>query len=113
MWTRQQLGDDRFLFSIHLIYIWRIFYPNSSVADPGWLKERIRIRDEQPESYFRELKNHFLGLKYLNSLMRIRDGKNSDPGFRMEKIRIRDPGWKKLGFGIQDKHPGSATLPNN
>ncbi len=45
--------------------------------------------------------------------MRIRDGKNSDPGFRMEKIRIRDPGWKKLGFGIQDKHPGSATLPNN
>jgi hypothetical protein len=21
-----------------------------------------------------------------------------------------DPGWKKLGSGIRDKHPGSATL---
>jgi hypothetical protein len=26
------------------------------------------------------------------SLMRIRDGKNSDPGYGMEKIRIPDPG---------------------
>jgi hypothetical protein len=25
-------------------------------------------------------------------------------------MRIRDPGWKKFGSGIQDKHPGSATL---
>ncbi len=33
------------------------------------------------------------GLKYLNSSM-----------------QIRDPGWKKVGSGIQDKHPGSATL---
>jgi hypothetical protein len=30
--------------------------------------------------------------------MRIRDGNNSDPG------------WKKVGSGIRDKHPGSATL---
>jgi hypothetical protein len=28
----------------------------------------------------------------------------------MEKIRIRDPGWKKLGSGILDTHPESATL---
>jgi hypothetical protein len=48
-------------------------------------------RDEQPGSYFLELINHFFGLKYLNSLMRIRD-----PGFGMEKF----------GFGILDKHPG-------
>jgi hypothetical protein len=39
----------------------------------------------------------FFGLKYLNSL-RIRDGDSSDPG------------WKKVGSGIRDKHPGSATL---
>jgi hypothetical protein len=58
----------------------------------------IRIRNEQPDSYFRELGNHFFGLKYLNYLMRIRDGKNSDQGSGMEKIRIRD------------KLPGSATL---
>ncbi len=29
----------------------------------GW----IRIRDEQPGSYFLELRNHFFGFKYLNS----------------------------------------------
>jgi hypothetical protein len=28
----------------------------------------------------------------------------------METVRIRDPGWKKVGSGIRDKHPGSATL---
>ncbi len=40
----------------------------------------------------------FFGLKYVNSMMRIRDGKNSDPG------------WKKVGSGIRKKHPGTATL---
>jgi hypothetical protein len=29
----------------------------------------------------------------------------------METIRIRDPGWKKVGSRIRDKHAGSATLP--
>jgi hypothetical protein len=28
----------------------------------------------------------------------------------MEKPWIRDPGWRNLGSGIRDKHPGSATL---
>jgi hypothetical protein len=28
----------------------------------------------------------------------------------METVRIRDPGWKKVGSGIRDKHPGYATL---
>jgi hypothetical protein len=28
----------------------------------------------------------------------------------METVRIRDPGWKKVGSGIRDKHPGFATL---
>jgi hypothetical protein len=28
----------------------------------------------------------------------------------METIKIRDLGWKKVGSGIRDKHPGSATL---
>jgi hypothetical protein len=53
------------------------------------------------------LETKFLGLKYFNYLMRVRDGKNSDPG--MEKIQIRDPGWEKIR--IRDKHPGSAKLP--
>jgi hypothetical protein len=33
-----------------------------------------------------------------------------DPGSGMETVQIRDPGWKKVGSGIRDKHPGSATL---
>jgi hypothetical protein len=50
---------------------------------PGWIKKiRIRIRNEQPESYF--------GLKYLEFFDAV-------PGSEMEKNRIRD------------KHPGSAT----
>ncbi len=65
------------------------------------------IRDKQPGSYYQELRNNFFGLKYLNSLMRIRDpgwekfgsgirnGENLDLGWknfgsRLEKIRIRD-----------------------
>jgi hypothetical protein len=31
---------------------------------------------------------------------------DADPRSGMEKIRIRDPGWKKYGSGIRDKHPG-------
>jgi hypothetical protein len=76
------------------------------IRDPGWEKVSIRIRDEQPVSYFLELRNHFfafLGLKYVNSLMRIRD-----PGWRQFGSGIRME--KKVGSGIRDKHPGSATL---
>ncbi len=50
---------------------------------------RIRIRDEQPRSYFRELRKIFW-VKILKFFDR-------DPGYGMEKIRIRD------------KHYGSAT----
>ncbi len=67
------------------------------------------IRDEQPGSYFLELRNHFFGLTYLNSMMLIRDPGWKQFGSGMETIRIRDPGWKKVGSGIGDKYPGSAT----
>jgi hypothetical protein len=43
----------------------------------------IRIRDEQPRSYFLELRNHFYGvkiLKFFDADPGIRDGKKSDPG---------------------------------
>ncbi len=43
---------------------------------------------------FPRARKQFFGLKYLNSL-----------------IRIRDPRWKIFGSGIRDKHPGSTTLP--
>jgi hypothetical protein len=72
-----------------------LIYINVADPDPGWVEVSIRIRDEQPGSYFIELGNHFFGSKHLNSLMRIRD---EQIGSGMEKSRIRD------------KHPGSATL---
>jgi hypothetical protein len=65
--------------------------------DPGWVKIRIRIRDE---------KNLGPGWKEFGS--GIRDGKNSDPGWKEFGSGIRD--GKKFGSGIRDKHPGSATL---
>jgi hypothetical protein len=65
----------------------------SKHPDPGWEKFSIRIRDEQPGSYFLELRNHFFaffGVKILKffdedpgsgmETVRIRDGKKSDPG---------------------------------
>jgi hypothetical protein len=45
----------------------------------------------------------FFGVKILKLF-------DEDPGSGMETVRIRDPGWKKVGSGIRDKHPGSATL---
>jgi hypothetical protein len=61
-------------------------------VDPGSGKDKKSgsesgIRNEQPGSYFLELGNHFLGLKYLNSLMRIWD---PDPGQGDGKIWIQD-----------------------
>jgi hypothetical protein len=40
--------------------------------DPGWEKVSIRIRDEQPGSYFLELRNHFVvffGVKILTYIL--------------------------------------------
>ena len=76
------------------------------IWDPGCVKNRIQIRDEQPGSCFRENRNHCCRIKYLNSLMQIRDPGWKKFGSGIEKTRIRD---KHLGFGIRDKHPGSAT----
>jgi hypothetical protein len=59
--------------------------------NPGWVKIRIRIRDEQPVSYFRERRNNFW-VKYLNSLMQIRGPEWKQFGSGMGKIRIRDLG---------------------
>ncbi len=56
------------------------------------------IRDEEPGSYFLELRNHifaFFGVKILEFF-------DEDPGSGMETVRIRDPGWKKVGSGIRD-----------
>jgi hypothetical protein len=74
--------------------------------------QKVRIRDEQPGSYFRELKKQFFGSKYLNSLMRIRDPGWKKFGSGMEKIRIQDgknsdlvSGMEKFGSGINNPDP--------
>jgi hypothetical protein len=69
--------------------------PGSGIQDEQ--KTRIRIRDDKP-NHISESSETIFELKYLNSLMRIWDGKNLVPGSGMEKIRIKD------------KHPGSIIL---
>ena len=67
------------------------------IRDPGWTIRIIFFRAYKPFFFA------FLGVKILKFF-------DEDPGSGMETVRIRDPGWKKVGSGIRDKHPGSATL---
>jgi hypothetical protein len=77
-----------------------------SVADPGsgeFLTPGSGIRGSgmnNPDHILESLETVFLWLKYFDA----------DPKSGMEKNRVRDPGWEKIGSGIRDKHPGSATL---
>ncbi len=65
------------------------------IRDPGWLKSQDPDRDPgwTTRFIFPRALNPFFWLKYFNSSMRIRDGKNSDPGW--EKVGSRDPGSGK------------------
>jgi hypothetical protein len=61
-----------------------------------------------PDHIFQELRNHFfalLGVKILKFF--------EDPGSGMETVRIRDPGWKKVGSGINipDPHTVKKSKP--
>jgi hypothetical protein len=86
-----------------LIPGFRIWDPGSGsgIGKKSGSRSGIRIRDQKLGSYFCELRNHFFWLKYLNSLMHIRD-----PGSGMEKIQIRDQGSRMQKILIQD--PGSG-----
>jgi hypothetical protein len=69
-----------------------------------------RLRDEQPGSYFLELRNDILGVKILIFF-------DADPGWKkfgsgMEKSRIRDPGSGKISrIRNTDKHKQTGMLP--
>jgi hypothetical protein len=69
-----------------------------SAADPdpgsGMKKTGSGIRDDHPESHFRELNNNILVHKYLNYFKRIgmRDLSTLDPGPGMEKFGSGDIG---------------------
>ena len=72
----------------------------SQYPDPGSV-----IRDEQPGSYFLELRNYFFVFV-----------------FKILKYFVEDPGWRQIESGmkksrdpgsgsrIRDKHPGYTTL---
>ncbi len=70
------------------------------IRDPGWVKNQDPDTGWTTLIIFPRALKQFFGLKYSNSLMRIRDlgWKSSDPGAGMEKIQIRN------------KHPRYATL---
>jgi hypothetical protein len=57
---------------IDLIHLLKISVADSDSGSGASLTPGSGIRDEQPGSYFRELRNNFCVQK-LNSLMRIRD----------------------------------------
>ncbi len=78
-WASASLGLHHLRTSVLNQSLCHFLYILSGIQDGQ--KIRIRIRDEQPGSYFQELRNHFFGLKYSNSFM-----------------RIWDPGWKNPGF---------------
>jgi hypothetical protein len=65
----------------------------------------IRIRDGNPEQISERLRNHFFWLKYLNSLMQIRD-----PGSGMKKIRIQDQGSRMKKIWIKDLGTGMEKI---
>jgi hypothetical protein len=70
-----------------------------SVAGLGKKSGSRSGMNNNPDHISESLENHFFELKYLNSLMRIRD----------RKIRIRDPRWKKFGSGINIPDPQSFS----
>jgi hypothetical protein len=59
------------------------------------------IRDEQPGSYFLELRNHFFGFFGV----KIRNFFDEDPGTEMETVRIRDGKKSDPGSGINIPDP--------
>jgi hypothetical protein len=84
--------------------------PGSGIRDGRKSASGSGIRDEQLGSYFLELRNHFLDFFGVKILKFFDEGPGSGIRDGDSTVRIRDPGWKKVGSGIRDKHPGSATL---
>jgi hypothetical protein len=98
--------------------LWRPCIVTNSVVDRGcsaffgpWIRDGKKpgsgIRDKHIGSYFRELRNNFLGQKYLNSLSIRCFGAGS--GIRDGKIQIRDPGWKNPNPGSGIKIPEAQS----
>jgi hypothetical protein len=69
------------------------FTPGSGIRDGRKSASGSGIRDEQPGSYFLELRNHFLELRnHFLAFLKVKILKffDEDPGSWMETVRIRD-----------------------
>jgi hypothetical protein len=60
--------------------------PGSGLRDERKSASGSGIRDEQPGSYFLELRNHFVAFL----------------GVKILKFFDEDPGWRQFGSGIRD-----------
>jgi hypothetical protein len=79
--------------------------PGSGIRDGRKSASGSGIRDEQPGSYFLELRNHFFAIFGVKILIFF----DEDPGSGMETVRIRDPG--KVGSGINIPDPPHWVQP--
>jgi hypothetical protein len=72
---------------------------------PGWVKKiKMRIRDVHIPDHVSEGLEKIFWVKILKFLYA-----DPDLGSGIILPWIRDQGWKKFGYWIRDKHPGSAT----
>jgi hypothetical protein len=78
------------------------FLFDSLIGDLGWVKNQDPDPGWTTRIIFTRAKKNFLGLKYLNSLMRIRD-----PGWQNFGSRIPDP---YIGFSLVSGWQGSALF---
>jgi hypothetical protein len=75
--------------------------PGSGIRDGRKSASGSGIRDEQPGSYFLELRNHFFAF-FGDKILKFFD---EDPGSGMETVRIRDGKKSDPGSGINIPDP--------
>jgi hypothetical protein len=83
--------------------------PGSGIGDGRKSASGSGIRDEQPGSYFLELRNHFFaffGVKMLKFFDEDPGCGMRDPGSGMETVQIRDPGSGMEKSRIRDQGSG-------
>ncbi len=74
--------------------------PRSGIQDPGFGMDKNQDPDPGSGS---GMNNQIIFPRALKTIFGVKFG--VDPGSGIEKIRIRDPGWKKVGSGINIPDP--------
>ena len=87
--------------------IWCLFYP--WIRDPGWVKNQDPVPGSGSGMNNPDYISESLETIFWVQILKFSDV-DSESGMEKFESVIRDLKWKKLGSGIRDKHPGSATL---